>query len=271
MIEQSGSVTRKRKRTTRQRTGAPGADEPAGEPGSRADGTDRGSSWAPSVPRTIEDLGIGADVLSDLILKTLQARGAMTGYELARALRVLYPIIDEPVRVLQDRKFVEVRRSEGHGRSGYVYELTSVGMQKATDALQGNGYVGAAPVTLDAFRESVRAQSVRTTRVAQNRIEAALDDLVLPENVMKALGPAVNSARSVFLYGRPGNGKTAVAERVAEMFGGRIYVPHAVQVDGQTMVLYDPTVHETVGPEEPDGSVGLVQDLPDYDLRYLRV
>lgn len=270
MTEQRSPATRKRRRARPPEKGSAVIDARPDEAGSEPEPDDTGSTWTPRVPRTVEQLGIGEDVLEDLILKTLQARGATTGFDLASALHVLYPIIDEPMEVLQSRKLVEVRRSDGHGRSGYVYELTSTGMQKATDALQSSGYVGPVPVSLDDFRESVRSQSVRTTHVAPARIEAALDDLVLPDNVMRALGPAVNSARSVFLYGRPGNGKTAVAERIAEMFGGRIYVPHAVQVDGQTMVLYDPTVHEIVDADDSEDR-SWIRDLPEHDLRYLQV
>ena len=63
------------------------------------------------------------------------------------------------------------------------------------------------------------------------------------------LGPAINSAKSMFLYGDSGNGKTAIAETIAHMLGGSIFVPYAVEVDGQIMVLYDPVYHHEVRDE----------------------
>jgi predicted ATPase with chaperone activity len=58
------------------------------------------------------------------------------------------------------------------------------------------------------------------------------------------LGPAVNSGKSLFLYGAPGNGKTVVAEGIGRALGGDIYVPYAVDVDGQVITMFDPVNHQ---------------------------
>ena len=58
------------------------------------------------------------------------------------------------------------------------------------------------------------------------------------------LGPAVNSGKSLFLYGAPGNGKTVVAEGIGRALGGEMHVPHAIDVDGQIITMFDPVSHQ---------------------------
>ncbi len=77
-------------------------------------------------------------------------------------------------------------------------------------------------------------------------MRSALADLTLAEEALGALGPALNSGRSFFLYGPPGNGKTAVAARLGTMFGEPIYIPHAVEVDGEIITVYDAAHHRRV-------------------------
>ena len=57
------------------------------------------------------------------------------------------------------------------------------------------------------------------------------------------LGPAVNSGKALFLYGAPGNGKTVVAEGIGRALGTDMCVPHAIDVDGQTITMFDPVNH----------------------------
>jgi hypothetical protein len=92
------------------------------------------------------------------------------------------------------------------------------------------------------------------------------------------LGPAINSAKSLFLYGAPGNGKTMIAETIAQMLGGNIYVPYAVEIEGQIMVVHDPVFHRSVEESEPAPSLELVpseptwlKQAPSYDRRYTLV
>ena len=65
----------------------------------------------------------------------------------------------------------------------------------------------------------------------------ALSHLVINEDTFAQLGPAVNSGRSVFLFGNPGNGKTAIDESIGRMLlGNAMYIPYAIEVAGQLQV-----------------------------------
>jgi predicted ATPase with chaperone activity len=69
------------------------------------------------------------------------------------------------------------------------------------------------------------------------------------------LGPAVNSGKSLFLYGAPGNGKTVIAEGIGRALGSDMHAPHAIDVDGQTITMYDPVNHVSTAKASAAGSV----------------
>jgi predicted ATPase with chaperone activity len=90
--------------------------------------------------------------------------------------------------------------------------------------------------------------------VGQRLMRQKLSHLVIAESTLSQLGPAVNSGRSMFLFGHPGNGKTAISEAIGEMLlGDAIYVPYAVQVDGQVIKVFDNVNHVPVEGEPVKG------------------
>ena len=72
--------------------------------------------------------------------------------------------------------------------------------------------------------------------------------------MLDLFGPALSSARTLFLFGDAGNGKTAMAEAMSRAMGGAVAVPHAVEVDGQVIVVLDLAWHvplkESSGPKD---------------------
>ncbi len=227
---------------------------------------------APPPIRSIEDTGLTREAVVELLLKTLYVQGARQGEHLADTLRLPYAVLDELLMDLQQRRMLEVRSTTGHGRSGYVYDLTGEGRTRAREALAISAYVGPAPVPLPVFREWVQRQSVRQHRVPPERIKSGFDDLVLSDPVLEALGPAVNHGRSLFLYGHPGNGKTAIAERIARLMGGSVYMPYAIDIDGETMVVFDPVHHRPIQDDETsDDPAAVLLRATDHDQRFVRI
>jgi predicted ATPase with chaperone activity len=198
---------------------------------------------APPVPETVADTGLLPEAITDLLLKMLYVQGARSGQQLVEAICLPFPIVDDLLLRLQHERLIEVKRTVGAGRGGYIFEISAAGADAARDAMAANQYVGPAPVPLLQYNAWIERQSVRNLHVSRERLAEAFADLVFPEAVLDTLGPAVNSARSLFIFGDSGNGKTHVAETIAGIFGQTFFLPHAVDVHGQIMVVYDPVYH----------------------------
>jgi predicted ATPase with chaperone activity len=226
----------------------------------------------PPSPEKLADTGLSADTLRDLLLKVLYVQGSRSGQYLADFVRLPFPMVDEELLTLQQRRFIEVRGTTAPHRGSYLFDLVNEGRDRARDALEASQYVGPAPVPLVQYRNWIHAQSIQLAHVTQESLQAGFSHLVLDDELFDILGPAVNSSKSIFLYGHPGNGKTAIAEAIADMLGGELYLPHAVDVDGQIMLIYDPVYHQQIeSADEVTGIESLWRSGPSYDRRYARV
>jgi len=227
----------------------------------------------PKAPNSLKDTGLSEAQLTSLLLKTLYQRGSLTGNDLADVSALPFVVLDEVLLDMTQRHFVEVLGTAGHSRGGYMFDLTQEGRKRADDALAASRYVGPAPVPLDQFRRWVQIQSVANQRVARDRLEGAFGDLVLTDEVMNALGPAVNSGASIFLHGAAGNGKTAIAERLGSLISYEIYLPYSIIVDGHVIVIYDPVYHDRIEYPKESGEKGndLVRPASSIDRRFVRM
>src|SRR5262249_50092902 len=122
------------------------------------------------------------------------------------------------------------------------------------------------------YVESVLAQSIKKLVVTRLSIQRAFEDLILTEDVFNEIGPAMNSGASIFFFGFPGNGKTSVAERITRLMGGVIHIPHAVEVNGQIIRVYDPILHTEIKEENDlDTLSGVYLKPAGFDTRFVRV
>ena len=199
---------------------------------------------APIAPVAIEETGLTQAFIADLVLKILYQKGQATAAELADVICLpLAKILLAILEFLKAEHLVEVKGSSGTAAATYIYVISAKGQERAREAFAKNGYVGAAPVPLPAYVNRVRAQSIGSMQVTFDEIRKALHHLVLPEKTLRQLGPAINSGRSIFLFGPPGTGKSSIAETLATMLRGSIVLPYAILVGQQIIRVFDPSRH----------------------------
>ena len=205
-------------------------------------------------PATLADTGLHPDTLAQLMLKTLIA-GEASGTSLADKLRLPYSVLDAMLQHARVEKLIEVRGTAGTGTAGYRYALTDLGRERAGQFLDICRYVGPAPVPLSQYNAYVRACMAARPYIDRDRLATCFEDLIVSKAMYDMLGPAVNSGKSLFLYGAPGNGKTVVAEGIGRALGSDMFIPHAIDVDGQVITMFDPVNHVPLASPESSQSV----------------
>lgn len=209
------------------------------------------NSLAPR-PVDLAETGLGESFVSELVLKHLYRGGIMDLNRLTDRLALAGPVLQPVIAFLRNESYVEVLSATQGG--GVRHALTDKGRRGALDALGKSGYVGPAPVTLEAYRRIVQFQSVQSVKVTRADAESAFGDVVASRNLIDRLGASVNSGRPLFLYGPAGTGKTYLGKRLVRMIqGDDILVPHALLVGDTAVQFYDPAVHRRVDPRETPG------------------
>jgi predicted ATPase with chaperone activity len=198
-------------------------------------------------------LGVRRSVVENLTLKTLFYLGEAAIQELAENLRIAPFIVEGVFQRLRKDQLIQ---ATGLAAGGHRVTLTMQGRSRAMELLNVDQYVGAVPVSLSDYIERTKSQSVRDIVVTPQDVAEAFKELVLEPGMIAQLGTSVISGRAIFLYGPPGTGKTTVAEKLSDLFRKEsIWVPYAIEVDGQIITVFDPHSHERI-----EGSGGLGGD-----------
>lgn len=205
-------------------------------------------------PESVSDTGIRREVLEDLALKILYLSGPFSLLDLSKYLRLSMGISEELFQRLRAAQLCQVT-----GMTGNVAEIaiSSQGRARALELLSFSQYSGAAPVPLESYTAQVRRQSVRNVEVHPPDVARAFTHLVLDESMLSQIGTALNSGAPIFLYGPTGTGKTSIAGTLSRVVAeDQVWVPFAVEIDGQIIVVYDPLVHKRIAESAPSGIDG---------------
>ena len=221
--------------------------------------------FVPIEPESFVAAGLTESEVEALVLKYLLARGDASGHDIADQVRLPFRLIEELLAQLKSERLVGYKAAAP--MNDYVYQISDWGQERARRFSQQCSYLGAAPVSLGDYIDSVRVQSLEQQRPTNEDLRRAFHDLFINKQLLRRLGPAINSGRGLFLYGSSGNGKTSIAERITAAFGMYVWIPRAIGVDGEIIRVFDPN-HHVEGPEErPDGIV----DARHIDRRWIRV
>jgi predicted ATPase with chaperone activity len=200
--------------------------------------------------------------------------------ELSRLLCLPFKVIEESLKFLKDEKCLEVTGGDLIGRVSYRFTVTELGRRRAQDAMQLCAYVGPAPVPLEDYVEQVYRQAVTGIAVSPDALRASFSHLVLKEELFNAIGPAIVSGKSIFIFGPPGNGKTAMARGIGDFMntcGGDIYVPYAFLAENSIVTVYDQAVHQLADEsaedrlEDQEATIRRLLNTGTVDPRWVRI
>lgn len=227
--------------------------------------------WRPKAVTNLKESGLSMGFLSDLALKMLYFQGELTGFQMAKQMCLPFQgLVSDVIEFIKREQMCEVKGAGGVGAGSYIFMITSKGSARAREQLERTTYVGPAPVPWKEYVAGIRQQGVKQVKVTPTIMKQALSHLILDEKVFNMIGPAVNSGRSMFLYGPPGNGKTTIAEAIGKaILGSTMYIPYAVEVDGQIIQIYDEIHHEIIPAEEK--VAGATGSAGRYDLRWIHI
>jgi hypothetical protein len=221
----------------------------------------------PPVLKSLQDTGLAMDQIEQLLIKTLYG-GEASGLALAERMRLPFTMLEPLIERVRAEQLVEVRGSAGAGASSYRYALTDAGRDRARQYFDISQYVGPTPVSLAAYLAQMRTLAAARQYIDRERLRQGFSHLIVNDQVLEQLGPAVNAGKAVFLYGPPGNGKTVIAEGLGRALGGDMYMPHAIDIDGHVMTMFDPINHETL---EADAEASSVIAIAPRDRRWVRI
>ena len=184
-------------------------------------------------------------------MKFLFLHGTRSGRGIADQVKLPFEVVDPILTELKSELLVSIKSSTVVG--DYTFELTPKGHEQARLHLERSTYCGAAPVSLQEYGNSVTRQSIKNARPNFTDVQNALSGLVASRMLISQLGQAINSGRSMFLYGPPGNGKSTIARRAIQCVGEHIWIPRSISVGGEIIRLYDPSVHKAAPLPQQNG------------------
>lgn len=210
-------------------------------------------AWNPPSLSKIEDTGISKLALADLVLKVLYFRGDLQGHDVADIIKLPFNgIVDQVFEFLKREKMVEITGTQGFGEASYRYEIMGDGSKRAMEAIERTQYAGPAPVPLQEYIDAMNAQKRPEASIKEADMQKVLDKLIVDKAMLDKIGPAANSGTSIFLYGPPGNGKTTLSEAIgAVILGEDMYIPYAIDVDGQIIQIFDFVNHKLAEDQTP--------------------
>jgi len=230
--------------------------------------------YNPQQPQRWEDLGLPLPFITDMVLRSIYNRGRIAGSMLAKEIAIPFGALSPVLQMMRKQSLIDIAGQKASGGdAAFEYEIKPPkGSMALQDAVDKTGYNGPAPVPYEDYIESVLAQSIKKMVVTRRSIRKAFEDLVITDAVLNEIGPAINSAASIFFFGYPGNGKTSVAERITRLMGDDIFIPFAIEANGQIIKVYDPILHNaTKSDDEPEGMEGIMRKGVMYDERYIRI
>jgi hypothetical protein len=220
-----------------------------------------GDLIAPTAPQDIATAGLDEATLTGLILKFGYTVSRFTTTSVAKQLNLSAALADELLGKMCFEGLVEQLWQTSQASAHY--KITDHGLQHAGRLLEVCGYIGPAPVRLEAYAAMLRWQLASAPPVQPESVTAALSGLVLAPKAAQLAGLAVSSGRSLFVYGPPGNGKSSLGRQIHAAMPGDYWIPYCISVGDTIIRVFDEQCHQRV--EIPKERAGMI------DQRWVRI
>lgn len=221
--------------------------------------------FLPSAPQTIKETELDFLFLVELLCKVLFSHGQMHLVDLVSHTKLPIAVLEPLLSFMRAEQLCEVT-GRSDTEATIAYNLTDAGRSRAQTFMQKSQYAGPAPVTLQAYVDMVRRQSVSGMKITKELVAEGFEGFVMRQETLDQFGAAMNSGRAIFVYGPPGGGKTYASEHLATLLTGHCAVPYAVVVDGEVIQMFDPLVHT---PLTATSSTRSLDRGPAYDARWV--
>ena len=218
---------------------------------------------SPKVPESLEEAGIASSMVEQLILKALHYQGEVVGRELARDLGLKFSVIEGLMENMKRANLIGVKSSLGMGSISSKFMLTENGRDLAKEYIGQCAYSGKVPVPMAQYTEMVRLQKQREGWLTMAALREAYKHMTVTDDLLNAIGPAVNAGKSFLIYGQPGNGKTFLAEALFNVDETPIYVPYAIECQGMIIQMFDPIYHHPIEEQQDAMSAFTVESGAD--------
>ena len=137
------------------------------------------------------------------------------------------------------------------GPFGFRYAISGRGRERAARLLEVSGYIGPAPVSLEAYTAMIEWQHARAPKVTREQRDRLPLGAGSHRGDALMAGLAASSGRSLFVFGPAGNGKTTLGRLIHRALQGDIWVPHCIAIEENVIRVYDPQLHQAVEAANP--------------------
>ncbi len=223
---------------------------------------------AAASPVSLQETGLDADFLLDLVLKAALQGPISRTRAVSEALKLPARVISQILTLGVAEGVLDQKGPDSAGAdSDTRYILTDKGRRQAQSTLKNCGWSGPAPVPMQSYVRVMSMQSLRGETLTGERLEEVFGGLIIPDALMRKLGPAADKATAMMIYGPQGSGRTSIAAALCEAYQDLILVPHAVMIEDRVIRVFDPDLHEPV----TDGNEAVMglQNALSFDQRYV--
>lgn len=228
------------------------------------------TGWAPQAPTTLAETGLDEWILNDLALKLIATVPHLTTEWAADRLRLPSTLVEQIFWQLKQDQLVEILGQTGE--FGYRYAATDRGRQQARRSMEISGYVGPAPVSLNAYGAMLDWQVQHRPRPTFDDVRGAVSSLVLPDSTVEVAALAAQSSRSLFLFGPAGNGKTSLGRQLHTVQQGELWIPFCFCIESNIIRIYDRQIHKPIDAlDAADETPTSIFDNGKIDRRWIRI